>query len=106
MSMTHELATAMLAPYVDGALPLGEAAAVRAHLAECGPCSAEVPGLEELNRALAFAPAPPVAFHTFWAGIRERLPHRRPAPVRVVRRSLGLAFALAALLVLLSLIHI
>ncbi len=100
MSTTHELATAMLAPYVDGALPLGEAAAVRAHLAECGPCSTEVSGLEQLNRALAFPPAPPYAFHAFWAGIEKRLPRRRPGPVRVVRRSLGLAFALAALLVL------
>jgi predicted anti-sigma-YlaC factor YlaD len=100
MSMTHELATELLAPYVDGALPLGEAAAVRAHLAECAACSGDVAGLERLNQALAFAPAPPVAFAAFWAGIQKQLPKpRAQARVRVVRRSLVLAFGLAALLV-------
>jgi len=100
MSMTHELATELLTPYVDGALPLGEAAAVRAHLGECAACSGEVAGLQKLNQALAFAPAPPVAFAAFWAGIQTQLPKPRSnARVRVVRRSLVLAFGLAALLV-------
>ncbi|HLB77769.1 MAG TPA: DUF5667 domain-containing protein [Candidatus Dormibacteraeota bacterium] len=100
MSMTHEWATELLAPYADGALPLGEAAAVRAHLGECAACSGEVAGLQQLNQALAFAPAPPVAFAAFWAGIQKQLPKRRAqARVRVVRRSLVLAFGLAALLV-------
>lgn len=100
MSMTHELATELLTPYVDGALPLGEAAAVRAHLGECAACSGEVAGLQKLNQALAFAPAPPVAFSAFWAGIQKQLPKPRAnARVRVVRRSLVLAFGLAALLV-------
>src|SRR2546425_1427724 len=100
MSMTHELATELLAPYVDGALPLAEAAAVRAHLTECAACSDEVAGLQQLNQALAFGPAPPVAFHAFWAGIQKQLPRpRAQARVRVVRRSLVLAAALAALLV-------
>lgn len=100
MSMTHELATELLAPYVDGALPLAEAAAVRAHLGECASCSGEVVGLQKLNQALAFPPAPPVAFAAFWAGIQKRLPKPRvQARVRVVRRSLVLAAALAALLV-------
>src|SRR5712692_3082565 len=100
MSMTHELATELLTPYVDGALPLGEAAAVRAHLGECAACSGEVAGLQKLNQALAFAPAPPVAFAAFWAGIQKQLPKPRAnARVRVVRRSLVLAFGLAALLV-------
>src|SRR5713226_7731860 len=101
MSMTHELATELLAPYVDGALPLGEAAAVRAHLTGCAACSGEVAGLEQLNQALAFPPAPPVAFHAFWAGIQRALPAPRSrGRGRVVRRSLVLAFGLAALLVL------
>ncbi len=101
MSMTHELASELLAPYVDGALPLGEAAALRAHLGECAACSGEVAGLQQLNQALAFPAAPPVAFHAFWAGIQQALPGPRPrARVRAVRRSLVLAFALAALLVL------
>jgi predicted anti-sigma-YlaC factor YlaD len=100
MSMTHERATELLAPYVDGALPLGEAAAVRAHLGECAACSGEVAGLQQLNQVLAFAPAPPVAFAAFWAGIQKQLPKpRAQARVRVVRRSLVLAFGLAALLV-------
>lgn len=100
MPITHEFAREALAPYVDGALPLAEAAAIRAHLADCSACADEVRGLEQLNRAMAFAPAPPVAFDAFWAGIEKALPGRRQARVRVVRRSLALAFALAALLVL------
>jgi hypothetical protein len=101
MSMTHEVAIDLLAPYVDSALPMGEAAAVRDHLAECEACSGEVAGLQKLNEAMAFPPAPPVAFHTFWAGIETKLPKPRPhARGQVVRRSLVLAFGLAALLVL------
>jgi hypothetical protein len=101
MSMTHEVAIDLLAPYVDSALPLGEEAAVREHVAECAVCSGEVAGLRKLNEALAFSPAPPVAFHAFWAGIETKLPKPRAhARGRVVRRSLVLAFGLAALLVL------
>lgn len=100
MSMTHQLATELLAPYVDGALPLGEAAAVRAHLRECAGCTAEVRELEQLNQALVLPPAPPVAFAAFWAGVEKALPGRRPARVRLVRGSVALAFGLAALLVL------
>jgi uncharacterized protein DUF5667/putative zinc finger protein len=101
MSMTHQLATELLAPYVDGALPLGEAAALRAHLGECAACSAEVAGLQQLTQALVFPAAPPVAFHAFWARIQQQLPTPRSrARVRVVRRSLVLAFGLAGLLVL------
>jgi len=97
--MTHEFASQLLAAYVDGVLPLGDAASVRAHLAACPTCSTEVSGLEELNRALALPPAPPVAFHAFWAGIEKRLPRRAATrPVRVVRPALALAFVLAALL--------
>lgn len=99
--MTHEFASRLLAAFVDGALPLGDAASVRAHLAACPACSTEVSGLQELNRALVLPPAPPVAFHAFWAGIEKRLPRRAGTrPVRVVRRALALAFVLAALLAL------
>lgn len=99
MSMTHDFASELLAPYVDGALPLAEAAGLGAHLAECAACSAEVRGLEELNRAVVLPPAPPVSFHAFWAGIEKRLPRRGATRSRrAVRRSLALAVALAALL--------
>lgn len=99
--MTHEFASQLLAAYVDGALPLGDAASVRAHLAVCPTCSTEVSGLEELNRALVLPAAPPVAFHAFWAGIEKRLPRRAATrPARVVRPALALAFVLAALLAL------
>jgi len=68
---------------------------------DCAACAAEVRGLEELNRALVLPDAPPVAFHPFWAGIAKRLPRRAAGrPARVVRRTLVLAFALTALLIL------
>jgi anti-sigma factor RsiW len=98
--MTHESATQLLAPYVDGALSQAEASAVGAHVSACRDCSADVLGLEQLNRALDFPTAPPVAFHRFWAEIQQALPSRRQPRVRVVRGSLALAFALACLLVL------
>lgn len=97
--MTHESATRLLAPYVDGALSQTEASDMRQHLLGCPACSAEVDGLEHLNRVLDFPAAPPVAFHRFWAGIQQALPGRRQPRVPVVRRSLALAFALACLLV-------
>jgi predicted transcriptional regulator len=100
--MTHEFATQLLAPYVDGALPLADASAVQVHLSGCPDCSADVLGLERLNRMLEFPPAPPVAFHRFWAGIEQALPSRRPSRVRVLRGSLALAFALACLLVVVT----
>ena len=52
---------------LDGELPDQEAAAIRAHLAECPACSREAASLEALDARLGEVPSPPVP-----PGILER----------------------------------
>jgi anti-sigma factor RsiW len=48
----------LVTDYLDGTLPAGAAAGVRAHLEECAGCEAYVEQLRQTVRALAAAPLP------------------------------------------------
>lgn len=81
----HEL---LLEALHDGALPPGEADAVRAHLASCAACRAQLASLETLTAQLDRIPAPDAptdrmraAFHAMLdAG--KHTPAARPEPAR------------------------
>lgn len=91
-----------LSAYVDGELPRDEAAALRAHLDECGACRAEVRLLESVGEAMRSTAVEPSA--GFEADTLARL-RSLPMPRRSWRSLLGLdrpwmpVFATAALLV-------
>ena len=52
----HPLRDERLNEYLDGALPPGEAAALRAHLAGCPDCAARLAGLARVFAALSDLP--------------------------------------------------
>jgi anti-sigma factor RsiW len=80
-----------LEAYQDGELaPLAQAR-VRRHVDRCAGCTAELDGLARLRselRAALAAPAPDVAWDTFWPQVRARLATTpAPAPVPTWRRA-------------------
>jgi len=85
--------------YVDDELPAGEAQRVRAHLAECDSCRAEVTSLRELAAAVADGRAPAVP-STLWTAIERNLSERNAGPIqskhrRYAHRVMPIAAAIA-----------
>ena len=71
--MTDAHVLDLLSPYLDGEVSAPEAELVRAHLASCESCAAELASLSELRSALralpvapvprSFAPGPSIGWH-------------------------------------------
>ena len=84
-----------LSAFVDGDLPERQAERVRAHVAECAKCRAEVAALESLRQNLASLPAPEPSGDA-WLQLAQRLP-AAPSRRRSWRRwVLAPAFAAVA----------
>lgn len=66
--------------YVDDEIPLIEAQRIRAHVAECDACRAEVASLRELAAAITDGPTPEVPA-SLWTGIDRRLSEHRPVSI-------------------------
>lgn len=86
----HHPHPSRLQELLDGALPAGEARALRAHLDACASCAREFAGLSSVAAALAAAPRPrlPAAFD------RRVLAALRPSPWKA--RAAAAAGALCA----------
>lgn len=104
--MTHTRAERMLSALLDDELTADDASAVRAHLAGCELCRAELERLTQVKQLLAALPErePPAAY---WAALRA-LPSQaapaRPAPLdafRALFRRPAASLAAAAAVVLL-----
>jgi hypothetical protein len=95
--MTCEEIRKSLDEYHDRELDPARAEIVRSHVAGCASCSAELRGLESLDRALRATPArpDPVAWDAYVDHVRTRTGGRRRPSWRAV-----LPFAAAALLAL------
>lgn len=96
-----------LGPYVDDELPPTDAQRMRAHLAECDSCRAEVASLRELAAAIADGPATQVP-PSLWTAIDRRLsgqasgtvslrPRRRAAPAIRIAAMIALVVGLGGL---------
>jgi negative regulator of sigma E activity len=72
--------TERLSEYLDGELPLAEAAACEAHVAECGDCRAV---LEELRTVIASAKSDPEQLPTtdLWPGVLSQIQSRSEGEV-------------------------
>jgi len=103
MMLNHHKASQLLSAYLDGELPVQEAAAVREHLLDCAACREAYEGLRVTKGLLGQLPlADPPA--EFWQVVREPRPRPVPAPMSwrpvLWRRP---AWAIAAALVMLAL---
>lgn len=76
-----------------GTLPAGEAAQVRAHVAHCESCAADLGFLERLEADVAGLPSEIQPPGDLWPGIDARLTR----PARVVRRRLAAAAVITLL---------
>lgn len=66
--------------YVDDEIPLIEAQRIRAHVAECDACRAEVASLRELAAAITDGPTPEVPA-SLWTGIDRQISKHRPVSI-------------------------
>lgn len=102
MDTRHEDMKALVAPYVLGAVPREEEAAVRAHLTTCDECRAEAESLGSAASALSLAVDPvdlPAGFvERTMARVQDERPAAEPTPIGS-RRRLTWVFSAAALLV-------
>jgi anti-sigma-K factor RskA len=102
MDTRHEDMKALVAPYVLGAVPPEEEAAVRAHLTTCDECRAEAESLGSAASALSLAVDPvdlPAGFvERTMARVHDEKPVVQPTPIGS-RRRLTWVFSAAALLV-------
>jgi anti-sigma factor RsiW len=99
-------AQALLEPYLDGELEAPEAERLRAHLARCPACAAELRLAAGIRRALHDLPeleAPPEILARTLDSIRSASRFQPPAPPRraVLAVAAGIAALLAAALLLL-----
>ncbi|GAA0325486.1 hypothetical protein GCM10009087_39760 [Sphingomonas oligophenolica] len=92
----HERARKLLPWYANGTLEPGEAALVEEHLAACAECREAL----EMDRALGKQGADSqLDVEQGWAAMRDRLTATRDrpaAPVRLLRRSIPIGWAIAA----------
>lgn len=101
--LSHATTRDWLIPYADGMLAADECRRIDAHIGGCASCAAELREVRELNLLLVTLPqAPPVAFAPFWLKLQATLPQRRTIqlPTFARYRRLGLAFAMAAIMIL------
>ena len=102
MDTRHEDMKALVAPYVLGAVPAEEEAAVRAHLRTCDECRAEAESLGGVTSSLALAVDPvdlPEGFvERTMAKVEQERPQAAPTPIGS-RRRLGWVLSTAALVV-------
>lgn len=77
--MNCEQASNLLGQHFDGELTPAVADDLKAHLASCSPCRAELGALSELASELATGPTTPVP-DNLWAAIERRLPQESAAP--------------------------
>jgi anti-sigma factor RsiW len=97
----HKQAQTLLAWYANGSLDPDEAAAVEAHLAECSECRADLKLEHRLGAHIADLP---FDADSGWAALRARVESRaaqrpslrEPGTVRLLRRRVPLAWAVAA----------
>ncbi len=74
-----------LGAWMDGELAGEQAAAVQRHVQQCASCTAEKARLARLESSLKNlleSEASPVAFDTFWAGVRRRIEEDKSWPAR------------------------
>src|SRR5262245_51145394 len=88
--------TLRLAAYLDGALDPQEQAELRAHVLTCAACAARLERLRADARRITGTLSSGGAMPDVRAAVRARL--RRPSPAAWLARGVGLAGALAALL--------
>jgi hypothetical protein len=103
--LSHATARDWLIPYADGMLAADERRRIDGHIAGCAACAAELREVRELNLLLVtLPPAPPVAVAPFWSKLQSVLPQRRMLriPTFAGYRRLGVAFAMAAVAVLVA----
>jgi anti-sigma factor (TIGR02949 family) len=99
--LSCEAALDLLEPYLDGDLDAGEEARLRAHLATCPACSAELALAQRVQRELRTLPQPEVPpellARVIQRGRGEVVPF--PSPRRMGRLRIAAAAALAILAV-------
>ena len=103
--LSHATTRDWLIPYADGMLASDERRRIDGHITGCAACAAELREVRELNLLLVtLPPAPPVAFAPFWLKLQAVLPQRRALrlPSFAGYRRLGLAFAVAAVAVVVA----
>lgn len=104
--MNHAWISRQLSAYLDGELTAADAADVRAHLAACAICRADLEDLTRVKHLLGSLPerVPP---ERFWTVVRERAAARHrlwpAAPVRsIIRRPAALAAAMVLVVALVA----
>jgi anti-sigma factor RsiW len=104
MTMHHHRAEKLLSAYLDGELSRDEARAVQEHLLDCAACRETYESLRTAKEALGQLPAaePPAEF---WRSIREPRvqPSSPPVPWKIPVRGRRVAWAIAAVFVVLAL---
>ena len=66
--------------WLDGELSASDSEGLRLHLESCAACDGERRQLEKLHASLKnlmLSNVPPVAFESFWHGVRERIVEKR-----------------------------